>query len=57
MFFASHTGCIDGYSRLVVFMDVATNNKAETVSNLFTQAAQSYGYPSRVRTDKGGNMS
>ncbi len=51
--FVIHGG-IDGYSRMVVFIHCSTNNKAETVFNLFEYAVQAYGLPSRVRTDKGG---
>ena len=48
-----HAG-IDGYSRMVVFIHCSTNNRAETVLNLFESAVHAYGLPSRVRTDKGG---
>lgn len=44
---------IDGYSRLVVFLGCSDNNRAETVLHLFLQAGNSYGYPSRVRSDQG----
>lgn len=47
-------GAIDGYSRLITFLRCSTNNKAETVAELFNNAAERYGTPSRVRTDKGG---
>lgn len=45
--------CIDGYSRLLVYVHCANNNRAETVLELFTQGAQEYGIPSRVRSDHG----
>ena len=45
---------IDGYSRMVVFIHCSTNNRAETVLNLFESAVHAYGLPSRVRTNKGG---
>ena len=51
--FVSH-GCIDGYSRLITFLKCSLNNRAETVEQLFYDAVEMYGYPSRVRTDKGG---
>ena len=51
--FVIHAG-IDGYSRMVVFIHCSTNNRAETVFNLFESAVHAYGLPSRVRTDKGG---
>lgn len=50
--FVVHAG-IDGFSRLIVFMKVSTNNKAETVLDLFKEATASYGLPSRVRCDMG----
>ena len=51
--FVTHCS-IDGYSRLVVFIKCSTNNKAATVYDLFIQAVQRYGLPSRVRCDQGG---
>lgn len=48
-----HRG-IDGYSRMIVFLQAATNDKATTVFQCFQSAVQTYGLPSRVRTDKGG---
>jgi len=47
-------GCIDGYSRLITFLKCSCNNKKETVGNLFEEAINGYGTPSRIRTDKGG---
>ena len=47
-------GGIDGYSRVVVFMKAATNNKATTVLESFLHGVNCYGLPSRVRCDKGG---
>lgn len=47
-------GGIDGFSRLVVYLNVSTNNRAETVLQAFNSAIQQYGIPSRVRSDKGG---
>ena len=51
--FVIHGG-IDGYSRYIVYLLCSTNNRKETVLNLFEQALQESGVPSRIRTDKGG---
>ena len=47
-------GGIDGISRLVVYLSASTNNRASTVVDLFLKAAQTYGWPLRVRSDQGG---
>ena len=54
--FVVHGG-IDGYSRVVVFVNYSTNNKATTVLPLFTKAVDEFGLPDRVRTDLGGENS
>ena len=51
--FVIHGG-IDGYSRVIVFLKCSTNNRSETVREVFLSATRDYEWPSRVRTDYGG---
>ena len=48
-------GCINGFSRKVMFLKCSPNNYAETVLQLFTEAVDvSHGlWPSRIRVDRG----
>ena len=46
-------GGIDGFSRLIVYLNCSTNNNAQTVLCLFDNAVQCYDLPSRVRSDRG----
>ena len=48
-----HDG-IDCFSRMIVYLGCFTNNKASTVFQLFKSAVETFGLPSRVRSDKGG---
>ena len=47
-------GCIDGFSRMIIFLRCSTNNRADTVMSAFQRAVQQFGVPSRVRGDHGG---
>ena len=47
-------GCIDGYTRKIIYLACRNNNRATTVYELFSNAIQLHGLPSRVRRDQGG---
>ncbi|KAK7012593.1 hypothetical protein R3P38DRAFT_2549489 [Favolaschia claudopus] len=47
-------GFIDGYCRTVLALKASTNNRASTVLAVFKEAIATYGKPSRVRGDRGG---
>ena len=47
-------GAINGFSRLIVYLKVSNNNRANTVLSAFTEAVREYGLPSRIRVDRGG---
>ena len=46
-------GCIDGYSRAIVYLKCFTNNLARTVLQCLVNGTQEFGLPSRVRGDRG----
>ncbi len=46
-------GCIDGYSRAVIYLKCFTNNLACTALECFINGTQEFGLPSRVRGDRG----
>ena len=48
----THAG-IDGYTRLIVYLQCSTNNSANTVYRAFLSAVQRYGLPSRVISHQG----
>ena len=45
---------IDRFSRLVVFAQCSSNNRAETVHSIFLKAIPIYSRPLKIRTDLGG---
>ena len=51
--FVVHGG-VDGFSRLIVYLTIAGNNRARTVLQSFVSAVEHYGLPSRVCSNKGG---
>ena len=46
-------GCVDGFSRSIIYFRINDNNQAVTVLNYFKGATRMWGHPSRVRTDDG----
>ncbi|XP_065892452.1 uncharacterized protein [Dysidea avara] len=46
-------GGVDGFTRLIIYLRCASNNKAITVYEGFLSAVRQYGRPSRVRSDQG----
>ena len=51
--FVTHAG-IDGYSRIITFIHCSGNNKSTTVFTHFKGGCDTFGTPSRVRADHGG---
>jgi hypothetical protein len=47
-------GCIDGFSRKLLYLGAANNNRAETPLQFFEGACRTFGVPSRCRADRGG---
>ena len=45
--------CVDGYSRIIMYAYCCNNSKADTVLKQFVGGINSYGLPSRVRSDYG----
>lgn len=46
-------GCVDGYSRTIIYLDCLTNNRGSSVLTLFEEGVRNFGLPSRVRCDRG----
>ena len=47
-------GGVDGFSRVPVYLECSNNNESTMVLRLFQVAVDTYGLPSRVRCDAGG---
>ena len=47
-------GCVDGFTRIPVYLACSTNNKASTVLGCFLDAEAQWGPPSCVHCDRGG---
>ena len=48
------SGCMDGASKRLPWLEVATNNRVKTVLDCFLKAVSKMGLPQRTRSDKGG---
>lgn len=46
-------GCVDGFSRKVIYLQVAVTKEAETVLSFFQKGVEENGLPMRVRADFG----
>ncbi|KAK7015753.1 Integrase catalytic domain-containing protein [Favolaschia claudopus] len=46
-------GCVDGHSRLIIYLACCSNKRKMTVANLFQAAVAVFGWPSRMRGDFG----
>ena len=44
-------GCIDSFSRTIIYLKCCTDNKASTVLQLFERGVAEFGLPRRVRGD------
>nr|XP_055036324.1 uncharacterized protein LOC129423853 [Misgurnus anguillicaudatus] len=47
-------GGIDGYSRKIMYLKVANNNRSDTHLSIFSEAVNEHGFPERVRGNHGG---
>ena len=47
-------GAIDGFSRKILYLYCANNNKATSVVSYFSHAVNTFGLPDKIRSDKGG---
>ena len=49
-------GGIDGYCRLVTFLQASSNNNADTMFQAFNSGISEYGFPHRVQMNKVAKM-
>ena len=47
-------GGVDGFSRVITYLKCSSNNRSSTVLKHFIAGTSTYGCPSRVRSDRGG---
>ena len=47
-------GGIDGHSRMITYLHCSSNNKADTVLAAFGSGVETYGLPTKVRLNHGG---
>jgi hypothetical protein len=45
--------CIDGFSRMIIYLSCQNNNLASTVFELFLDGVSKHGLPKKIRTDHG----
>ncbi len=46
-------GCVDGHSRLIIYLECCSNKRSQTVLDCFRRAIAIFGWPSRIRGDLG----
>ncbi|XP_029978761.1 uncharacterized protein LOC115411007 [Sphaeramia orbicularis] len=46
-------GCVDGFSRTIIYLRCLSNNRASSVLSLFLEGIANFGLPLRVRCDHG----
>lgn len=46
-------GCVDGFSRTIIYLRCSSNNRASSVLSLFLEGVDNFGLPARVRCDHG----
>ncbi|XP_026128655.1 uncharacterized protein LOC113109211 isoform X1 [Carassius auratus] len=49
----SHLRGVDGFSRKIMYLGASSNNLAKTTLDFFQEAAETFGFPLRVRGDQG----